>query len=63
MIEGFALSLSAISSTYGRDLCPKGFLGLGYFDVVTMLLSLVPSHFNLLFILLGLLLGFFNLLF
>ena len=50
--------------TYGRDLCPKGILGLGYTDVVAMLFSLFPCLLGLYFCFLCLifeLLGFFQL--
>ena len=43
------------------DLCPKGFLGLNYHEVVTLLLSLIPSLLGLNLCLLGLNFGSFNL--
>ena len=46
--------MSAIRSTYGWDLCPKGVLGLNYRDVVTMLLNLRSSLLGLRFSSLGL---------
>ena len=47
--------------TYNWDLCPKGFLGLNYSKVVTLLLSLVPSLLDLIPCLLGLSFDFFSL--
>ena len=48
-VEGFIPGPSAIGSTHSWDLCPKGVLGLGYSDVVTMLLSLISSLHGLRF--------------
>ena len=53
-VEGFIPSLSAIDTTHSWDLCLKGFLGLNHPEVVTLLLSLIPSLFGLHFCLLNL---------
>ena len=57
-IEGFFPSLSAIGTAYGRDLCPKGILGLSHVDVVPMLLGFFFLHLSLGFSLFCFSLGF-----
>ena len=63
-VESFLPSLSTVGTTYGRDLCSKGILGLSYTDVVAMLFRLFPCLLDLYFCFLCLifeLLGFFQL--
>ena len=52
MVESFFPGLGTVGTTHGRDLCPKGVLGLSYADVVAMLLSLIPFllSFDLVFL-------------
>ena len=63
LVESFFPGLSAVSTTYGGDLCSKSILGLSYADVVAVLLSLISLLFSLSFVLLSLLFCFFSLLF
>ena len=60
MVKGFVPSLGPVNAAYSWDLCPKGFLGLSYSEVVTLLLSLVPSLLGLNPRLLSLNFGFFS---
>ena len=60
-VKGFIPSLGAVVTTHNWDLCPKGFLCLSYFEVVTLLLNLVPSLLDLNLCLLDLSFGFFSL--
>ena len=60
MVESFFLGLGTVGTTYGRDLCPKGVLGLNYVDVVAMLLSLVPLLLGFDLVLLSLQFNFFG---
>ena len=60
-VKGFIPSLGAVNAAYNWDLYPKGFLGLSYPEVVTFLLSLIPSLLGLNPRLLDLSFGFFSL--
>ena len=60
-VKGFVPSLGTVNTAYSWDLCPKGFLGLNYSEVITLLLSLVPSLLSLNPRLLSLSFGFFSL--
>ena len=46
--------MSTVGTKHSRDLYPKGIFGLGYLDIIAVLLSLVPSLVDLVSRLLGL---------
>ena len=58
MVESFFPGLDTVGTIHGRDLCPKGILGLNYADVVAMLLSLIPLLLGFDLVLLSLLFNF-----
>ena len=53
-VKGLIPSLSTVGTTHSRDLYPKGVFGLGYLDVIAVLLNLVSSLVSLYFCLIGL---------
>ena len=61
LIESFFLSLSAVSLAHRGDLCSESILGLGYANVIAVLLSLVPFLLGFNLVLLSLHSGFFSL--
>ena len=63
LVESFFPSLSTVGTTYSRDLCPEGILGLGYANVVAMLFSLFVRLLGLYFCFLRLGLCFLGLIF
>ena len=52
--------MSAIGTTYGKDLCPKGILGLSHANVIPMLLGFFFLPLSLGFGLFYFSLGFFS---
>ena len=60
-VEGFFPGLNAISTAHSGDLCSKCILGLGYADIIVVLLSLIFLLFNFDFVYLSLHFGFFSL--
>ena len=62
-VKGFIPSLGAVNTTHSWDPYPKGFLGLSYSKVVTLLLSLIPNLLGLNPCLFSFSLGLFSLIF
>ena len=60
-VEGFFPGLNAVSIAHSGDLCSKCILGLGYVDVVTVLLSLISLLFSFNFVFFSLHSDFFSL--